>query len=232
MYVHFAPPCGTASAARNLRLSKKRHGPPPLRTMSQPMGKTTLNHVQRLRVNQANVLYAKTWQYIKRLRKRRVGWSVENPATSLMWWTDPFVQLARELKHDFVGLSFHTCMFEARRKKNTALWTNIADLLQLARQCDGKHSHEKWGLTSTNTFATAEECAYNPTLCSFWADCIRQYAERLGLRASPVDFSDVSAAAGVLRNAMNQALKWSTAQRCQATSFAYRFSGETISERS
>ena len=206
LYVHFAPPCGTASAARNLRLSKKKHGPPPLRTMSQPMGKTTLNHVQRLRVHQANVLYAKTWQYIKLLHKNGVGWSVENPATSLMWWTDPFVQLAAELKQAFFGLSFHTCMFEAKRKKNTALWTNIAELLQLARKCDGKHSHEKWGLTTKNTFATAEECAYNPTLCSFWADCIRQYAERLGLQASPMDFSDVPAATGVLRNAMNQAI--------------------------
>ena len=205
-YVHFAPPCGTASAARNLRLSKKRHGSPPLRTLRQPMGKTTLTYVQKLRVKQANVLYAKTWFYVSKLHRRHVGWSVENPATSLMWLTDPFVELATILKGEFIGLTFHTCMFAAPRKKTTALWTNVQELLGLARTCDGTHQHASWGLTDKATFATAEECAYNPTLCSYWADCIQKFAVAEGLCPGPNDLEEAHGATGILRLHVNQAL--------------------------
>ena len=41
LYVHFAPPCGTASAARQIRLHKTSHGPRPLRDLANPMGLDT-----------------------------------------------------------------------------------------------------------------------------------------------------------------------------------------------
>ena len=37
LYVHFAPPCGTASLARCIKLGR-RHGPRPLRSLRFPMG--------------------------------------------------------------------------------------------------------------------------------------------------------------------------------------------------
>ena len=48
LYVHFAPPCGTSSAARNLQ-----PGPPPLRPVDFPMGLPNLSFVQRQRVRKA-----------------------------------------------------------------------------------------------------------------------------------------------------------------------------------
>ena len=41
LYVHFAPPCGTASAARDIQ-----PGPPPLRSLLFPMGLPGLNFIQ------------------------------------------------------------------------------------------------------------------------------------------------------------------------------------------
>ncbi len=38
LYVHFAPPCGTASEARAIALSSSYHGPPPLRSLAKPRG--------------------------------------------------------------------------------------------------------------------------------------------------------------------------------------------------
>ena len=53
LYVHLAPPCGTASAARQIK-----PGPPPLRSVIFPMGLPHLNFVQSTRVRKANFLYA------------------------------------------------------------------------------------------------------------------------------------------------------------------------------
>ena len=93
LYVHFAPPCGTASAARDIK-----PGPPPLRSTSFPMGLPGLNFVQQTRVKKANFLYKWTWKLIKLLDSKNIGWSVENPASSLMWITDPFVEMVQQLQ--------------------------------------------------------------------------------------------------------------------------------------
>ena len=50
---------------------------------------------------------------ILRLHNAGVAWSVENPASSLMWVTDPFMELMQEIPN-FVAFSFHTCMFRLR----------------------------------------------------------------------------------------------------------------------
>ena len=115
LYVHFAPPCGTASAARNIQ-----PGPPPLRSVRFPMGLPNLSFAQRQRVGKANFLYAWTCKVILMLSAKGIAWSVENPASSLMWVTDPFLQLLEAIP-DLIAFSFHTCMFAAKRKKDTAL---------------------------------------------------------------------------------------------------------------
>ena len=170
LYVHFAPPCGTASAARNIQ-----PGPPPLRSVRFPMGLPNLSFAQRQRVGKANFLYAWTCKVILMLSAKGTAWSVENPASSLMWITDPFLQLLEAIP-DLIAFSFHTCMFAAKRKKDTALWTSVAQLrTHLERKCDDMHEHQRWGKTATG-FATAEECAYNDTLSSAWAEAIFDYA--------------------------------------------------------
>jgi len=74
LYVHFAPPCGTASAARSIK-----PGPPPLRSINFPMELKGLSFVQWARVSAANFLYQWTWKMIQELDARNVGWSVETP---------------------------------------------------------------------------------------------------------------------------------------------------------
>ena len=183
LYVHFAPPCGTASAARNIQ-----PGPPPLRSVSFPMGLQNLSFVQRQRVAKANFLYAWTCKVVMMLSAKGVAWSIENPASSLMWITDPFVELLEAIP-DLIAFSFHTCMFGAKRKKDTALWTSIHQLREhLERKCDTQHEHLRWGKTAAG-FATAEECAYNDTLCGAWAEAIYDYAltQNLSKPAETVD---------------------------------------------
>ena len=188
LYVHFAPPCGTASAARDIK-----PGPPPLRSYSFPMGLPHLTFVQKTRVRKANFLYAWTCKVILILAERNVGWSVENPASSLMWITDPFVHLLKMLPN-LIAFSFHTCMFAAPRKKDTAIWTSVIQLrVHLERKCDGSHLHLKWGKTSTG-FATAEECAYNDTMCAAWAEALCDYALSKGYAKPPETIHEIQTA--------------------------------------
>ena len=191
-YVHFGPPCGTASAARSIRLHRKRHGPPPLRSWARPMGLDNLSSLNQLRVDQANFLYSWTCKMIDKLHLRKVHWSVENPAGSLMWATDPFLQLQKAV-HKFAAFSFHTCMFQSERKKDTALWTSMFQLQQvLERKCDGKHLHLGWGVTNEGGFATAEETAYNDTLASTWAQAVADVASHENIEMEPTTMYDTS----------------------------------------
>lgn len=139
------------------------------------MGLQGLTFLQKARVSAANFLYKWTCEMILELDARGVGWSVENPASSLMWVTTPFVELLKQL-NSFDAFSFHTCMFAAKRKKDTAIWTSVPQLrIFLERTCNGQHEHLPWGKTATG-FATAEECAYNDHLCAAWAEAIYQFA--------------------------------------------------------
>ena len=149
------------------------------------MGLPSLKGVQLDRVRLANQLYELTKRYICILQERNVGWSVENPASSLMWITDSFVELMQTFPTDMFGVLFHTCMFGAQRRKQTAIWTNIKELCMLNRTCSNDHEHAPWGLTSSGSFATAEECAYNADLCAHWANAIEQYAVKMGLTPCP-----------------------------------------------
>lgn len=55
--VHIAPPCGTCSRAREIRLSNQWHGPQPLRDALHPYGVPNMSARDRLRVELANALY-------------------------------------------------------------------------------------------------------------------------------------------------------------------------------
>ena len=102
-----------------------------------------------------------------------------------MWLTNPFQRLHKELKEEMQAFAFHTCMFNAPRAKRTAIWTSVRQMLQLRRDCDGQHQHAEWGLTSDNTFATAEECAYNAELAAHWAVAVSDYAAAEGIQPLP-----------------------------------------------
>ena len=59
IYVHFAPPCGTASRARFIK-RKGRYNPPILRTDLKPDGLPNLSPLHSAKVASANLLYQRT----------------------------------------------------------------------------------------------------------------------------------------------------------------------------
>ena len=186
LYCHFAPPCGTASAARQIK-----PGPPPLRSIRFPMGFKHLKGINKQRVIAANFLYRWTKKMIVRLERAGAAWSVENPASSLMWLTDPFVELIDEIP-SLIAFSFHTCMFQAKRKKDTAIWTSIRELRNhLKRKCDSQHEHLAWGKSDKHDgFATADKCAYNERMCASWAQAISDFAVASGYHGPPFDMQE------------------------------------------
>ena len=110
-----------------------------------------------------------------------------------MWITTPFVELQAVIV-DFLAFPFHTCMFQAERKKDTAIWTSVAELRSaLERKCDDQHNHKPWGLVGPNQFATAEERAYNVELSRTWAQAVADYAQRFNIMPEPQTFGEARA---------------------------------------
>ena len=88
----------------------------------------------------------------------------------------------------------------------TAIWTCVEELLQLQRVCDDNHDHDAWGVTKDGTFATAQECAYDPVLCANWANAIAEYAQRLGYHAPPATLDAVDAGHLHVKDVANRAI--------------------------
>eukprot|EP00435_Cladocopium_sp_Y103_P044234 s1937_g12.t1 len=96
-------------------------------------------------------------------------------------------------------------MFAAKRKKDTAIWTSVPQLrVHLERKCDDSHEHLAWGRTKTG-FATAEECAYNDTLCASWAEAIYDFALSRNFVPPPEVLADVTAASAYAQH-VNKAI--------------------------
>ena len=117
-YVHMAPPCGTASAARNRPVdprlvAKGFPSPPPLRSHAEPMGLRGLSVENQRRVDQANAIYSVCAKVMALCIEKSIIVSVENPARSLFWQV-PYIKHfegAKELQDTF----FHHCMHGGER---------------------------------------------------------------------------------------------------------------------
>ena len=117
VYVHLAPPCGTCSRARDIR-----PGPPPLRSEQWPLGLPGLEQKcfkDFRRVQSANKLYEATATIINVLITKRIAWSLENPANSLMWEV-PVIKALLSLP-GVQQAKFQNCMYGAERPK----WTTV-----------------------------------------------------------------------------------------------------------
>ena len=177
VYVHFAPPCGTASQARQIRRSFEVPGvglvdPKPLRSLELPDGLPNLSLNDNHRVQVANELYKFVANAVVRLHSLGIAWSIENPSRSLMWQTSWFkeLQLLSEGPSDFKysSVDFFHCMHGGKRPKETLLIYAIVDFSTLHAVCNHRESeHLPWGLTksSDSLFATAEERRYPLLLC-------------------------------------------------------------------
>ena len=88
-------------------------------------------------------------------------------------------------------------MYNAPRKKTTALWGNFEELKLLGRTCDEKHVHQPWGVVHQQGqmhFATAEECAYNDTLATAWASVVWMHAQQKGITKDAATLDEVTLA--------------------------------------
>ena len=210
VFVHMAPPCGTCSRARD-RAARDLPGggPPPLRSNDFPEGFPDLAvrlPDQHTRVSIANGIYRLLVDIALFLIERQIPWALENPLNSLLWLISFVLSL---ISLPVVGkVTFQHCMFGGTRPKSTAFHffplTLFDDLHQM---CDGSHSHDPWGMTSSGKFSTALETVYPQGLCEAVRDCLLRHLHLqrlppLPVRRSrgdavPLPFRDERAAAGL-----------------------------------
>lgn len=166
--------------------------PKPLRSIEEPLGLSSLSGLDLVRVTAANGLYSFTALACIDLDAFQKVWSVENPGSSLMWLHPDMLKLAT--LPSVIAVAFHTCMYGAERRKETAIWANAQEFKAMERSCDDNHYHLPWGLTSGSkrTFATTEECAYNKQLAAAWADVVVNVAINRGLSPQPNTMLDVT----------------------------------------
>ena len=181
-WVHFGVPCGTASRARNIRLSRRQHGPQPLRSFRHPDGLPHLRRGLRERVHKANALYRFMCQTILRLEKASVAWSVENPLRSFLWQTSFW----REIEHrcHYHEAECHHCMFGGKRLKRTRFVSSSSHIRALHVHCDGSHPHEPWKHGQAG-FDTAQEAEYPRPLCEAMAEVVIRHTEEVTGQALP-----------------------------------------------
>ena len=170
-YVHMGPPCGTASRAREKKIPQwlKEQGAPepqPLRSVRFPRGLPGLKENEAVKVEKANAIYDFCCEVAKHCIQNEIGFTIENPTNSYLWYLSDFAMLALEASVHKV--SFHACMWGAKRAKRTSLLTNMEAMRDMAKECDGQHEHLPWGVRWKDgwSFATAEECEYPAQMCT------------------------------------------------------------------
>jgi len=169
-YAHYAPPCNPYSIARW----------PKVRSRAWPQGLPDLTGKARSVVDLANTLSRNTVRLLRLHCQRGVSWSCENPASSLLWHTQEFKQLASDYNLDRVSLDM--CRFGARYRKRTVLLTwdpqGAGFLHTLNRRCACKKPHKilaNWGERGAG-IPTKNGCAaYPPALCRAWARAVQRH---------------------------------------------------------
>ncbi|CAE7763397.1 car [Symbiodinium sp. CCMP2592] len=178
-FIHFAPPCGTASRARDIQFPG---APPVLRNESHPEGVPDLSEIPALRVQKANMLYKLTLELSSYCLLNGKYFSCENPRRSYLWLLPQWQQFLK--RSDVFQTVFHHCEFGGMRRKETLLVHNIPKFRELHRLCSGKHVHLGWGKVG-RTWATSAETAYPWGLCKCMASLLKDHFLELGCRQSP-----------------------------------------------
>ena len=189
-----APPCGTCSLARNIKLRNSKgkllSGPVPLRSHAFPEGFPHLTHTNLKRVLAANKLYKFLAKVAVKAHERNLIIVIENPRSSLYWITKFFQQI----KHLFTFVAHQACAYGSSRPKWTALAVNRPHFLKINGTCPGEsreHVHKPWGMVAPNKFATAEETAYPPKLAQEIAHAFVQALSEDGWKLPCSDWSDL-----------------------------------------
>ncbi|CAE7469829.1 unnamed protein product, partial [Symbiodinium microadriaticum] len=131
-YVHLAPPCGTASRAREI---PGRNMPQPARSELHPDGLPALQGPLLDRVRKANQLYSLAGRIFAHCMQAGKLVSCENPANSHFWNTSFWCQETAQLP--WQDTLFHHCQHGGQRAKLTPLRHNIPLMSELALLCPG-----------------------------------------------------------------------------------------------
>ena len=182
-WIHCAPPCGTASAARARPLKGVQtanfHAPVPLRSPREPQGLSTLSGLDRTRVEQANLLYKAVGTIVDLAMELQLFITIENPANSLAWLCDGLDHLFRCPHHEVI---FDSCMHGGNRDKRTLLWCSDPRFRPLALLCSKYHPHASWRprvVDGQVAFPTKEEAAYPHLLCERMAYIVAAHYDNL-----------------------------------------------------
>ncbi|CAE7623604.1 bath-40 [Symbiodinium necroappetens] len=200
-HFHGAPPCGTASRARDRPMSSAEWGPPPLRSDRYPQGFPWLRGTWRDKVESANLIYLQMARFCEWLSSLNISWSVENPERSYMWLLPEW----KHLRSQCLDVVFDSCMWGSCRKKSTRFLTTCVEMLSLAKTCDNKHSHAGWQPVRNKSgvqYATAQEAAYPHELCQAMSSALQLQAASFNLelvRECPLELSSHAAAASARR---------------------------------
>ena len=110
-----APPCGTASLARQIPIPGEDFAPRPLRSLLEPDGLSDLTQNEMLRVGQANLLYQFVADTIDLCNELGKWCMVENPANSLFWLVTPMME-SLAVKNLFIQ-DHQACAYGSSRPK-------------------------------------------------------------------------------------------------------------------
>ena len=184
-----APPCGTASASRNIRLPHlRRGGPKILRTPQELEGLANLSPTENIRVEQANRIYCFVQEVVEFCFDQKIPVVVENPLNSLYWQTRWWAGL--KCLVDVLYARHQACAYGGRRPKNTLLAFNRTPFLEIDALCPGDHEHLPWGLVG-GRWATSFEAHYPPGLCRALARGFLKCALEDGLQLPPTSLREV-----------------------------------------
>ena len=200
--LHAAPPCGTASKAREKRIplrmrNKGAPEPRPLRSSEHPYGLPDLQGTELLRVQLANCIY----DYVldKCIFRASAGlfFSLENPSTSYFWQLPKAIKLMAMAGVKTVD--FQQCCHGGKRPVWRRWVTNIPDMETMEAICPGEsadHVHEPFAITRDKgawTFDTASEATYPPKMCKRMASIISAALQTKGFSSSPASIEDIGA---------------------------------------
>lgn len=163
--VFLAPPCGTASTARQIHLPGE-NAPMPLRTADEPNGISTLSGRDMLRVSAANILYEFTADVMDLCTLLNKACMVENPQNSLFWITTWWAECESGRQHHIAD--HQACAYGAQRPKWTRLTANFEQVHTICNTCPGNHTHLPWRVVRSGNkriFATSLEVHYPKQLC-------------------------------------------------------------------
>ena len=175
-----APPCGTASRAREKPIPGVANAPAPLRSTQWPDGLPGLDYANKLKTELANQIYAAIAQITQWAAQHQVEIVVENPLRSYMWDTSFFAPAREHLPEHIV---FQACMHGGGRDKFTLLRASSDMLQPLAVLCDRSHRHLPWqpkAVEGMLKFPTHEEAAYPHLLCDRIVGSLLQWCLQQG----------------------------------------------------